>query len=181
MQRSFLLTIIISVFSFSVYSQAPLALTKVVFIRHGEKPELGDNLSCTGFNRSLQLPGVLHKKFGVFNHVFVPSMKAGNYTTHCRMFQTIAPYLIKENISVSSKYDESDIEGISTAIRKEAGTVLIVWEHKNIHKIVKALGIKDDQKWDESDFDSIIILSYKNGVPTLSRDKEGITPGATCN
>ena len=38
---------------------------KVVIIRHGEKPadksEGGDNLSCQGQNRALQLPAVLIK------------------------------------------------------------------------------------------------------------------------
>ena len=39
---------------------------KVVIIRHGEKPadkaDGGDNLSCQGQNRALQLPAVLIKK-----------------------------------------------------------------------------------------------------------------------
>ena len=45
---------------------------KVVIIRHGEKPtekpsdksDGGDNLSCQGQNRALQLPAVLIKKIG---------------------------------------------------------------------------------------------------------------------
>jgi hypothetical protein len=38
---------------------------KVVIIRHGEKPETGDNLSCQGENRALQLPAVLYKKYNI--------------------------------------------------------------------------------------------------------------------
>ena len=163
------------------FGQNPAPLTKVVLIRHGEKSQNGDNLSCMGLNRSLQLPAVLHKKFGSFDHVYVPTLKASNSTTHSRMFQTITPYLVKENLSVSSKFDESDIIGVASAIRKQAGSVLIVWEHKNIRKIVKALGIKDDQRWEDGDFDSIWIISYKNGVGTLSRDSEGLNPSDSCN
>ena len=181
MIRKNILTIILVLCCSYSFCQSPSALTKVVLIRHGEKSESGDNLSCMGFNRSLQLPAVLHKKFGVFNHVYVPTLKASNSTSHSRMFQTITPYLVHENLSVSSKFDESDINGISNAIMKQTGTVLVVWEHKNIRKIVRALGVQDDQRWDDSDFDSIWILTYKNGVPTLSRDKEGLNPSASCN
>ncbi len=38
-------------------------LQKVVIIRHAEKPDDGDNLSCKGFNRSLALTSVLYNKF----------------------------------------------------------------------------------------------------------------------
>ena len=181
MNFKLILVSFIILFSSITFGQGTSSLTRVVIIRHGEKSENGDNLSCKGLNRSLQLAGVLKSKFGAFDHVFVPTLKASNSTTHSRMFQTITPYLVRENLSVSSKYDESDINGVASAIKKQTGTVLVVWEHKNIRKIVRALGIQEVQKWEDSDFDSILILNYHNGTPTLSSDKEGITPSATCN
>ena len=38
------------------------SLQKVIIIRHGEKPDEGDNLSCQGFNRAFQLADVLYAK-----------------------------------------------------------------------------------------------------------------------
>ena len=181
MTRKNILILILAFYSSYSFCQAPATLTKIVLIRHGEKSESGDNLSCTGLNRSLQLPAVLIKKFGMFNTVFVPTLKAGNSTTHSRMFQTITPYLVKENLSVSSKFDEADVNGLAAAIRKQTGTVLVVWEHKNLRKIAKALGLQDVQKWDDSDFDSIWIITYKKGVPMLTSDKEGLNPSSVCN
>ena len=154
---------------------------KIVFIRHGEKGETGDNLSCQGLNRSLQLAGVLHKKFGVFNHILVPTLNEGKSTTRSRMFQTITPYAIKENLPINTKFDEADAPGVAKSIMKQDGTVLLVWEHKNIRKIVKALGIMDDSRWDDNDFDSIWIITFPKGIATISKDKEGLNPSATCN
>ena len=42
---------------------APEPPLRVVIIRHGEKPEEGDNLSCAGLNRALALPAVLARVF----------------------------------------------------------------------------------------------------------------------
>ncbi len=165
------------------FSQATAAsIQRVVFIRHAEKPDNGDNLSCKGLNRSLQLPAVLTRKFQTFHKVFVPSLNAGSSTKHARMYQTIVPYAIKQNININSKYDAEDIEGITAAIKKSEGSILLVWEHKNIPKIVKALGAKSDGlKWDDNDFDSIWVLTFNNGIGTLSKDSENLNPSPNCN
>src|SRR5579863_10187493 len=68
---------------------------RIVFIRHGEKPEKGSNLTCKGLNRSLQLPAVITKKFGVPDFIYVPSMKQSEKTTHARMFETVVPLAAK--------------------------------------------------------------------------------------
>jgi hypothetical protein len=154
---------------------------KIVIIRHGEKPDKGDNLSCKGLNRSLQLPAVLHQKIGVPNAIFVPSPKLGKSTGVARMYQTIVPFAVKYNLDINSKYDVADAEGLAGGIKKESGTVLLVWEHKAIHKIIKTLGINDpDLKWDDNDYDSIWTITYKNGAPSLAKDRENINPTANC-
>jgi hypothetical protein len=47
---------------------------KVVIIRHGEKPGSGDNLSCLGESRALQLPAVLYKEFNAPAFSYIPSL-----------------------------------------------------------------------------------------------------------
>jgi hypothetical protein len=58
--------------------------------------------------------------------------------------------------------------------------VLVVWEHSAIPGILHALGVTDDLKWQGEDYDSIWIVSIKNGKPTFSTDKEGLNPSNDC-
>lgn len=160
--------------------QGASLLKRVIIIRHGEKPDQGDNLSCQGLNRALQLPDVLNKKFGTPNYIFVPSINTGKKTSTVRMYQTIVPFAIKYNLNINTKYDVDDTKGLEQDVMKRDGTVLLVWEHKHIDNIIKAFGVMDVSKWPDDDFDSIWIIDFKNGKPVLSKDKEGITPAADC-
>jgi hypothetical protein len=160
--------------------QGQLQLKKVIIIRHGEKPDKGDNLSCQGLNRALQLPDVLNKKFGMPDYVFVPSINTGKTTGTARMYQTIVPFAVKYNLNVNTKYDVEDTKDLAQDILKRKGTVLIVWEHKHIDNILKALGIKDAPKWPDDDYDSIWIVSFQNGRAELKKDREGINPPVDC-
>ncbi len=171
------------VYSSSCFSQSTSSVTakKIIFIRHGEKPEHGDNLSCKGLNRSLQLPEVLNKKFGVIDHILVPALKNGNSTNHSRMFQTISPYAIQHYMDINTKYDESESKTIANAIKYLNGTVLLVWEHKHISKILKELGIKENIQWADNDYDSILIITFEKGIAVLKRDIENLSPADKCN
>src|SRR5690348_18431569 len=75
---------------------------QVVIIRHGEKPENGDNLSCRGQNRARALPAVLMRKFGKPDYTYVPSLKMGESTKHARMFQTVTPFAVQQNLTIDS-------------------------------------------------------------------------------
>jgi hypothetical protein len=152
----------------------------VIIIRHGEKPENGDNLSCQGLNRALQLPAVLNKKFGVPDYIFAASVNTGKSTSTARMYQTIVPFAVKYNLSINTKNDLDDTKGLAQDILKRSGTVLVVWEHKHIDNILKALGVQNADKWADDDFDSIWIIDFKSGKPVLTKDKEGLTPAADC-
>lgn len=159
----------------------PNTVQKVIIIRHGEKPEVGDNLSCQGFNRALALADVLHQKIGVPNVIFVPSINMGKKTRVARMYQTIVPFAVKYGVDINTKYDVDDVDALANGIRKQSGTVLLVWEHKKIDNIVKALGVNNADKWNDNDYDSIWIIDYKNGSATLKKDKENINPLSNCH
>jgi hypothetical protein len=96
------------------------------------------------------------------------------------MYQTIVPFAIKYNLKINTKYDVKDSEKLADALKKQDGTVLLVWEHKAISKIIKALGIAEKEHWDDNDFDSIWIVTYHNGTPVLTKDKENINPTNDC-
>jgi hypothetical protein len=154
---------------------------KVVIIRHAEKPLKGDNLDCQGLNRSLQLPAVLHTKFGIPDYTYVPLIGLDTSTRHSRMFQTIIPFAAKYNIVINSKYEERDSLGIAADIKNKEGVVLLVWEHKAMASIVRALGVQDfHTDWGDNDYDSIWIITFSKGVATFTMDKERLLPATGC-
>ena len=154
---------------------------KVVIIRHAEKPEKGDNLSCQGQNRALALAGVLHQKIGLPSSIYVPALKLDDSTKHSRMFQTITPFAIKYNVPINSKYDSKDNGKVAKNVLKKSGTVLMVWEHNAIQDLANKLGVNHLVAWNDNDFDSIWVISYTTGKARLALDKEGLNPLPTCN
>ena len=161
--------------------QNPAGNLKIVFIRHGEKPKKGDNLTCQGFNRSLLLPKLLKEKFGVPVDIFVPALVMGGSTSHSRMFQTIAPFAIKYNLHINTNHGEKDSVQIANDLKSKNGTLILVWEHKAIAPIVRALGVNaPGLKWPDDDFDSIWIVTFKDGVAVLTTEKEGLKPAEDC-
>lgn len=160
--------------------KAPL---KVIIIRHAEKPDDGDNLSCQGLNRALALPQVLYSKFRLPDYIFVSSINTGKKTGTARMYQTIVPFAVKYNLKIDTKFDVGNEKGLCQSILKKSGTVLIVWEHDNIPAIAQELGVTGGDKklkWKGSDFDSIWIITFKNGKAELTTDKENIDPSTDC-
>jgi hypothetical protein len=154
---------------------------KVVIIRHAEKPENGDNLSCQGQNRALALANVLQQKIGIPDYIYVPSLNLDIATKHSRMFQTVTPFAVKYNLPINSKFDEKDIVKVAKNVLDKSGIVLLVWDHSAIPKLAMQLGIKHAETWEDHDFDSIWLISYKTGKAKLSIGKEGLSPSPRCN
>src|SRR6185312_8335799 len=144
------------------FSQKKNQNLTIVLIRHGEKPDDGDNLSCKGVNRSLALPKVLFAKYGQASAIYVPALKLGNKTKSARMFQTITPYASKYNISINSSFDEEDYKAIAKEVRKRSGVVVMAWEHNTIPGLARAFGVQGGfLNWGDNDYDSIWAITYK--------------------
>jgi|SRR5690348_9622229 len=166
----------------SAQTNTASGLQRVVIIRHAEKPDKGDNLSCKGFNRSLQLTAVLYNKFKVPDKIFVSSVGNGKSANQLRMLQTITPFAIKYNLKIDSKFDVDDAKDLADAIKKINGYALVVWQHDKIDNIVKALGVDTKgMKWGDNDYDSIWVIDFKNGKGALTIDKENLNPPDACN
>lgn len=157
------------------------AQDSVIIIRHGEKPDDGDNLSCKGLNRSLGIPGSLSSKFSIPLYTYIPTIDCGKDTKHSRMFQTVTPFAVQYDLTINSKHEVDDINGVANAVigklgtKSKHGTILLVWEHKNIQPIAVALGVKDAPKWQGSDFDSIwVITNAGTSNAKLKKGAEGL-------
>jgi hypothetical protein len=165
----------------TVLSQPADSPLRVVLIRHGEKPKKGDNLTCQGLNRSMQLPGLLYARFGIPSATYIPAIGLGDSTKHSRMFQTIIPFAVKYNLALTSKFAEKDSAGIAGDILQRKGVVLVVWEHKAIPSIAHALGVVGDLVWDDEDYDSIWIIEFDHGRARMEKGEEGLRPEAACS
>jgi hypothetical protein len=158
----------------------PDSSLKVVIIRHAEKPDDGDDLSCQGFNRSLLLPKVLEQKFDIPAHTYVPALECGKSTSHSRMFQTVTPFAVKHNLKINSKFGEDEVEKVAEDVLGRTGTVLIVWEHSKIPDLAKALKVAEPGDWKKHDFDSIWVITFPNGQAKMKTDSENLAPAAAC-
>ena len=157
------------------------AQLKVILIRHAEKPKKGDNLTCQGINRSMELTPVLYSRFGLPVAIYVPAMHFGDNTKHSRMFQTIVPFAAKYNLPISGKFHEDDTAELAHEIREQKGTVFVVWEHSRLPAIAHSLGIQDPTlTWSDDDYDSIWIITWHDGVAHMERSSEGLHPSAAC-
>jgi len=168
--------------SFHAHSQSKDAGLRIVLIRHAEKPAEGYTLNCQGVNRARELPNVLYSKIGLPHVIYVPSFTQSDTTKHARMYQTIVPFSSKYNLPVNNKYKVSDIDGVSQAMLKQNGTVLVVWEHKGLVDIARQLGVEEKLHWKDGDFDSIWIITFsKKGKARLAVDHEGLHPSTECH
>ncbi len=165
-------------FSFS-HVDAQSSDLRVVLIRHGEKPKKGDDLSCKGVNRSNQLVPVLHDRFGVPSAIYVPVV--GGKGKHSRMLQTVTPFASKYHVAINTDFTVNEVKELAKTVRRQKGTVLIVWEHNGLPDIAHRLGVKGvSLDWPDEDYDSMWIVSYVNGVASLKKDKEGLHPTKDC-
>jgi hypothetical protein len=160
---------------------APNENLKVVIIRHAEKAKDGDNLSCQGQNRALQLANVLHQKINKPDFTYVPALKLDKATKHSRMFQTVTPFAVKYDLTINSKYAADDFADVANSVLKKHGTVLMVWSHSEIADLADALGVKKTLQWDDADFDSIWTITYADGEAQLTQDAEGLNPPFACS
>jgi hypothetical protein len=132
-------------------------------------------------NRSLKLPAILFSKFGIPEYTYVPSLGLDTSTRHARMFETVIPLAEKYNLRINSKFAERDSTGIATDIKIKTGTILVLWEHGLIPSIVRSLGVQNfNLTWDDSDYDSIWIITFTKETASISFDKEGLIPSPAC-
>ena len=154
---------------------------RVLIIRHGEKPETGDHLSCQGQNRALLLPAVLFGKFNKPDHIYVPAMGVGKSNAHARMFETIVPFAVKYGLDVNSEFQVDGYAAIAERVLGKNGTVLMVWHHDAIPALAANLGVANPPKWKDKDFDSIWIITFASGKASLAIDHEALSPSQNCN
>lgn len=169
------------------------AAETIVFIRHGEKPDLGlGQLNCQGLNRALALPPVIEKTFGKPAVIFAPDPSQqkedeGASYDYVRPLATIEPTAIFFGLPVSASFGLTNISGLQAAIeqpRYRNALVIVSWEHKLIEAMARNLISAHGgdaslvPKWHGDDFDSIYVVTIAGGgdvgKATFAHKSEGL-------
>jgi hypothetical protein len=177
----------------SIGAQEQTAVQTIVFIRHGEKPKGGfGQLSCQGLNRALALAPIIAQSFGKPDAIFAPNpshskMDDGTSYDYVRPLATVEP-----TVPIDVSLDLYDKSGLVAALEKRRARdhdafILVVWEHKQIAPMVRALlsahgadaaDVKQVEDWDSKDFDSIYVVAItqlRNGTrATFTHKHEGL-------
>ena len=100
------------------------------------------------------------------------------HDTGVRTQETLVPLAKALKLRVQTPYLGSNYAELAKAILANpayAGkTVLICWNHENIPQLAAALGVvPEPKKWKGSVFDLVYIISYRNGVATLTTSRYG--------
>jgi len=170
------------------FSGSSLAMpAQVVLIRHGEKPDVGNELNAQGFERANALPlffqtNPVVTQFGPVAAIY--AMAPGSSDGSLRPIETVTPTARALGLPVQSTLTKdqtselvSEIEGNPSYDGK---TVVICWEHKMIPVIASGFGLKDGpEKWPGSVFDRAWVLGFHSveGAVSLQDIGEQVLPG----
>jgi broad specificity phosphatase PhoE len=133
-----------------------VAETKIIIIRHAEKPndDTDPHLAPAGWKRAWALssnPGLV----GPPSVIFAAAASLGSN----RPVETISPLAAALGLSIDATISDHEIERLSAKLRALAeGTVaLVCWHHERIPKLARELGVSNaprdygdvyDQVWE---------------------------------
>jgi hypothetical protein len=158
----------------------------ILIIRHGEKPDKGDDLSKEGKKRAKAYVSYF-RKFRVdsqplrLDYLFAA---ADTKDSH-RPRLTLEPLSKAIGLPINSQYECTHNEQLVGAIQAQpsAKTTLICWHHEQIPQLVTALGadpktVLGDKKWPDDVFGWVIQLRYDSAgnLTQAKRISENLMP-----
>lgn len=136
---------------------------EIILIRHGEKPEVGNDLNDQGRLRAQQLIGFFTQdprvlRFGV--PVAIYAMKPSWEDMSNRPIETVTPLAASLDLKINSNYTKSEagplVNDILSQPAYDGKLVLICWAHTVLLDIVREIGVKTPPappKWPGRVFD----------------------------
>lgn len=149
---------------------------EIIIIRHADKliqPNPGPCLSAKGLERSIAFAFYYLKKFKKPDYIIATDpVNKDIYNSSIRQLQTVAPLANilaslnpKQGFPILHPYASKDYAKLAFDLlnhkKYDGKEILICWSHTKIAKLLQKLGLKTNiPKWDNSDFDTILILKY---------------------
>jgi len=162
------------------------ALT-VYLIRHGEKKHgcggCKGCLSHQGKERAENLSKIFNGgRFSTPKGLFAYHYGLTHGNTNCErckeMLTPISEHL-KENIEFNyGPQPTPAAAAMMKVLKASGGPVLAAWEHNHIHDLAESLGAKDVPTWEESDYDSVYVLTFDSAfkLTSFEHSHEGFKP-----
>ncbi|KAF2654668.1 hypothetical protein K491DRAFT_659676 [Lophiostoma macrostomum CBS 122681] len=141
--------------SLALFSLASARAT-VYLIRHGEKPDSGDGLNAQGQQRAQCLRTVFGASSGYnIGHILAQTPQSDG--SQQRPYDTVLPLAGDLGLTVDTSCQRDDSACVANVVDgyTGSGNILICWEHKALHDIVKELGDKNAPDYDSDDFNII--------------------------
>lgn len=181
-----------------------MAPTHVMVIRHAEKPSkdgsvLGvtqdgqpdpNELAVRGWQRAGALARFFLPRSGppaaplpVPTRLYAPRPSESSHSQ--RALHTLGPLAELGELDIDTRFAVDEEPDLAAAIALDHGVVLVAWEHKRIHRIVKHLtaGAIEAPFWPPDRFDVILVIEreptwYLRQVPQmlLAGDREKPLP-----
>ena len=150
----------------------------IILIRHAEKPENSDNphLSKAGVKRAQALVSFITRDAQMTSlgrPVAIFATQTTKDDNGQRTQETVAPLAAALRMSVQTPYHGKDYAELAKLIlstfKYSGKTVVVCWNHETIPELAAALGVTPmPPKWRGSVFDTVYVISYKNGRATLT-------------
>jgi hypothetical protein len=154
------------------------APAQVLIIRHGEKPDTGNDLSSAGQERAQNLISYFEKNPDVTRYgtpVAIYGFGPGADDGSLRGIETVTPLADALGLKVQSQFTKNDLQPIVDEVMSkptyDGKMVLICWEHKMIPALAHQFGADQapdawagsdvyDQVW-EIDFSGETVSNFK--------------------
>ncbi len=148
MQKKYLILVSLILSPMAV-STAVATPKNVIIIRHADKVPGRMFLSAKGYERAAALP-YYFLETPLYNTPPISSIFAvglgdlGGPQESARPIETATPTAVRYKLTINSNFKQGDhkalVQEILTNKKYDGKTVLVCWEHKEIHKVIEALG-----------------------------------------
>ena len=168
MRAAYCRLVVLSVIGVLCAGAAVAAPAQVVILRHGEKPETGNELNERGWQRANALVGFFQSdpvmtRFGLPTAIYAMAPKDEGGSV--RPIQTVTPLADVLKLAIHKDYKRDELAALVKEIMGKPGyagrTVLVCWEHKVIPELVRDFGWSSGPvNWDGAVFDRAWVLRF---------------------
>ena len=174
--------LVLSTLAAPISAQKPTSRpAHVILIRHAEKPDDSENphLSEAGVRRAKALVSFITRDpqmTSLGRPVAIFATQTTKDDNGQRSQETVAPLAAALRLSVQTPFHGKDYAELAKLILSSAAyagkTVVVCWNHEHIPELAAALGVTPTPaKWRGSVFDSVYVISYKNGNAVLTTSR----------
>ena len=148
---------------------AVAAPAQILLLRHGEKPDSGDELSPKGWERAKALPALLAReefaKYGPPVALF--GMSPTKHRGAVRAIQTLKYLSEHLGVPIDQRFRRGEEKKLAHSLmedpRYEGKLVVVCWEHRELSDILRALGMPDPPRYRGSRFDRAWLVKIDGG------------------